>query len=61
LEYGKADGLQVRGGFQANPFFMSFGSTLKTAGIKLTIALSYHAYLGLTPSSSIIYQKTKND
>jgi len=59
LEFGHAEKVQIRTGLQLIPFMMSFGTSFNIGGLLFEIALSYHEYLGFTPSSSMVYNGTR--
>ncbi|MBI2281778.1 MAG: hypothetical protein HYU68_13970 [Bacteroidetes bacterium] len=59
VEYHAIDILYLRGGISTNPTMSSFGFGLKLKDFKLDFSSSYHQTLGLTPSISLIYVKSK--
>lgn len=59
VEYHAIDMLYLRGGISTNPTQSSFGIGLKFTQFKLDLSSSFHQTLGLTPSVSLIYVKSK--
>ncbi len=59
VEYHAIEMLYLRGGISTNPTLSSFGFGLKLKDFKLDISSSFHQTLGLTPSVSLIYVKSK--
>lgn len=59
IEYHAIDILYLRGGISTNPTMSSFGFGLKFKDFKLDFSSSFHQTLGLTPSVSLIYIKSK--
>jgi hypothetical protein len=59
VEYHAVEMLYLRGGISTNPTLSSFGFGLKLKDFKLDVSSSFHQTLGLTPSVSLIYIKSK--
>lgn len=59
IEYHAVEKLYLRGGISTNPTLSSFGFGILFKDFKLDISSSFHQTLGLTPSISLIYTKSK--
>lgn len=59
VEYHAVEMLYLRGGISTNPTMSSFGFGVKLKDFKLDLSSSFHQTLGLTPSVSLIYVKSK--
>lgn len=59
VEYQAIEMLYLRGGISTNPTQSSFGFGLKFTQFKIDLSSSFHQTLGLTPTVSLIYVKSK--
>ena len=59
IEYQVLDVLYLRGGISTNPTLSVFGFGLNLKDFKIDLSSSFHQTLGITPSISLIYVKSK--
>ena len=59
IEYQVVDAFHLRAGFQTNPSVYCFGVGINVKQLKIDLATTYHAVLGVSPQFSISYQFSK--